>query len=328
MPSLKLNKMNAIENKTYMIAVTSIALMVGGGLLLNVTLNVLYGASPAILVILLALSSVFLYVIGALLMGRCINNGKHMFMGLGGINHNVVFALILVAIGLLLLEFNMGFLPHIWKRFFFSWPMALLILGIGQLFKPRFIGGAILSLIGVFFLFSRASNIYPDIELYEQFISTFWPLLIIIAGVLILLSAILRPGRSGIRFHNKTIFANDKQPNQSENNDGKINYRLTFSGTEQVILDPVFKGGNIEVTFGGIELDLRRTALAEGDTFLYINVTFGGVEITAPDNWDIELRPNRFAGGIEDSRVKGVEKDHSRKLIIIAKCTFGGIDIK
>jgi Predicted membrane protein (DUF2154). len=310
-----------------MIAVTSVILMIGGGLLLNVTLNLLYGVSPALLVILLVLSSVFLYVIGALLMGRCVNNGKQQFMGVGGINHNVVFAFILVAIGLLLLGFNMGLLPHIWRSYFFSWPMALLILGIGQLFKPNFIWGAVLTLTGIFFLFSRASNIYPDIEFYEQFISMFWPLLIIIAGVLILLSAFMRPGH-GIRFYHKASCSVDKQPNQSENNDGKINYRLTFSGTEQVILDPVFKGGNIEVTFGGIELDLRRTTLAEGDTFLNINVVFGGVEITAPDNWDIEIRPNRFAGGIEDSRVKGFEKDRTRKLIIIAKCTFGGIDIK
>ena len=309
-----------------MIAATSIVLMVSGGLLLNVTLNILYGTLPALLVILLTLSSVFLYIIGALFMGRCINNGRRRFMGMSGINHNVVFALILVAIGLLLLEFNMDLLPHIWKRFFFSWPMALLVLGIGQLFKPKFIGGVILSLTGIFFLFSKAANIYPDIELYEQFISTFWPLLIIIAGVLILLSAILRPGRR--RFNHKVTCADDKQTNQSENNDGKINYRLTFSGTEQVILDPVFKGGNIDITFGGMELDLRRTSLAEGDTFLYITAVFGGVEITAPDNWDIELRQNRFAGGVEDSRVKGVEIDRTRKLIIIAKCTFGGIDIK
>ena len=320
--------MNAIRTKTYMIGVLSVAFMIGGGLLLNVTLNFLYGASPALLVILLALSSVFLYTIGALLMGRCVNSGKQRFMGLGGMNHNVVFALILVAIGLLLLEFNMGLLPHIWSSYFFSWPMALLILGIGQLFKPNFIWGAVLTLTSIFFLFSRASNIYPDIELYEQFISTFWPLLIIIAGVLILISAFLRPGNRGVRFYHKVTCSEDKQPNQSENNDGKINYRLTFSGTEQVILDPVFKGGNIEITFGGLELDLRRTALAEGDTFLNINVLFGGVEITAPDNWDIEIRPNRFAGGIEDSRVKGMEKDRSRKLIVIAKCTFGGIDIK
>ena len=311
-----------------MFATMSIALMVGGGLLLNVTLNMLYGALPALLVILLALSSVFLYVIGALFMGRCINSSKQRFMGSGGINHNVVFALILVAVGLLLLEFNMNLLPHIWKRFFFSWPMALLVLGIGQLFKPKFIGGVILSLTGTFFLFSKASNIYPDIEIYEQFVSTFWPLLIIIAGVLILLSAILRPGRRRMRFNHKMTCADEKQPNQSENNDGKINYNLTFSGTEQVILDPVFKGGNIDITFGGMELDLRRTSLAEGDTFLYISAVFGGVEITAPDNWDIELRQNRFAGGIDDSRVKGVEKDQTRKLIIIAKCTFGGIDIK
>ena len=320
--------MNAIGNKTYMIAATSIVFMIGGFLLLNVTLTVLYGILPALLVILLSLSSVFLYVIGALLMGRCITGDKHKFAGLGRINHNAVFAFVLVAIGLLLLEFNMGLLPIIWKSFFFSWPMALLVFSIGQLFKPNFIWGVVLSLISIFFLFSRASDIYPYIEFYEQFISTFWPLLIIIAGVLILLSIFLRPGQNRIRFYHKKTCGDDKKPNQSENTDGKINYSLTFSGTEQVILDPVFKGGNIEITFGGLELDLRRTALAEGDTFLYINVVFGGVEITAPDNWDIEIRPNRFAGGIEDSRVRGVEKDRTRKLIIIAKCTFGGIDIK
>ena len=320
--------MNSIENKTYMFTLMSIVLMISGGLLLNVTLNVLYDTSPALLVILLSLSSVFLYVIGASFMGRCINSSKQRYIGLGGTNNSVVFALILVAIGLLLLEFNMGLIPHIWKNFFFSWSMALLVFGIGQLLKPNFIWGAVLSLTGIFFLFSKASYIYPDIELYEQFISTFWPLLIITAGVLILISAVLRPRYKGIRFHRKTTCADDKQPNQSENNDGKINYNLTFSGTEQVILDPVFKGGNIEITFGGMELDLRRTSLAEGDTFLYISVVFGGVEITAPDDWDIELRQNRLAGGIEDSRVKGVEKDRTRKLIIIAKCTFGGIDIK
>ena len=320
--------MNAIGNKTYMFAMLSIVFMIGGFLLLNVTLTVFYSILPALPVILLSLLSVFLYVIGALLMGRCITGGKHKFAGLGGINHNAVFAFVLVAIGLLLLEFNMGLLPIIWRSFFFSWPMALLVFGIGQLFKPNFIWGVILSLVSIFFLFSRASDIYPYIEFYEQFISTFWPLLIIIAGVLILLSIFIRPGQSGIRFYHKINCGDDKKPNQSENTDGKINYCLTFSGTEQVILDPVFKGGNIEITFGGLELDLRRTALAEGDTFLYINVVFGGVEITAPDNWDIELRPNRFAGGIEDSRVRGMEKDRTRKLIVIAKCTFGGIDIK
>ena len=320
--------MNAIGNKTYMFALMSVILMIGGVSLLNVTLNVLYTTSPALLVIPLTLLSVFLYVAGALFMGRCVNSSRHRFMGLSGINHNVVFALILVAVGLLLLEFNMDLLPHVWKRFFFSWPMALFVFGIGQLFKPSYIWGVIVSLTGAFFLFSKVSYIYPDIEIYEQLISTFWPLLIIIAGVLILLSAVLRPGRRKARFHHKTTCADDRQSNKSENNDGKINYNFTFGGTEQVILDPVFRGGNIDITFGGMELDLRRTSLAEGDTFLYVNAVFGGVEITTPDNWDIELHQNGFAGGIDDSRIKSVEKDRTRKLIIIAKCTFGGIDIK
>ena len=77
-----------------------------------------------------------------------------------------------------------------------------------------------------------------------------------------------------------------------------------------------------------MELDLRRTSLAEGDTFLYVKAVFGGVEITAPDNWDIEIHSKGFVGGVSDSRVKNIEKDHTKKLIIIAQSTFGGIEIK
>ncbi|MDR2915624.1 MAG: cell wall-active antibiotics response protein, partial [Tannerella sp.] len=157
--------------------------------------------------------------------------------------------------------------------------------------------------------------------------------LIVVCGILILLGAIIRPGRfrSG-RFrkghHHKGNWKENYTPGENENSDGKINYQFVFSGTEQVILDPVFKGGRIDVTFGGMELDLRRTSLAEGDTFLSINTTFGGVEITAPDNWDIEIQAKSTIGGVTDSRDKNTEKDRTRKLIIIATCTLGGIEIK
>ena len=305
-------------------AMGSVFLMMGGGFLFNHTLNVLYGTSPALLVLLLSMFSVSLYIIGAALMGRCIKKRNQWFTR--GINNGVSCALLIVAIGILLLGFNLEHFPFVWKDFLFSLPMLVFVAGIVQLCQPYFRNGFIISLTGVFLLFSKASVLYPDIKLYEQFISTFWPVLIILVGVAILLSAIF-PELNKAR-HRKARCNDNTTPNQSENNDGKINYNLTFSGTEQVLLDPVFKGGNIDITFGGMELDLKRTSLAEGDTYLYVKVVFGGIEITAPDHWDIEIRQNRFAGGIEDSRVKGFEKDKTRKLIIVAKCTFGGIDIK
>ena len=301
--------------------------MIGGGLLLNQTLNVYYNTSSALFVVSLSILSVFLYLAGASLMGRCANknNVRHSW---SGISNNIVFALALVAAGALLLGFNTAYLPPVWKGFFFSWPMLLLAIGIVHVCKFQFLWGIILAAVGKFFLFTKVSAMFPGEVLYEQFASTYWPVLIIVCGVLILLSPFLGFGKRS-KTCSKNKWNENNTPNENENNDGNINYNFTFSGTEQVILDPVFRGGNIDVTFGGLELDLRRTSLAEGDTYLYINAVFGGVEIKVPDNWDIEIRQNRFAGGIEDSRKNNnTEKDRTRKLIVVAKCTFGGIDIK
>jgi Amino acid transporters len=310
--------MNTVK-KNVLNAIISIALMVGSSLLLIQTLNVYYHSLLPLPVISLTFLSVLLYVVGTIFMGRCIINEHRL-------SSSIVFALLLVATGMLLLGFNTGILPVVWKGFFFSWAMLLFIFGCYSFYKRNFIFGVILVASGMFFISGKIIKIYPDIPVFEQFFATYWPVGIVLLGVIIILSIIFNPKcfelSAKVKWKDKYI------TNGSENQDGKINYKFVFSGTEQVILDPVFKGGNIDVTFGGMELDLRHTSLAEGDTFLHINAVFGGVEITVPDNWDIEIRQNRFAGGIEDSRKKNVEKDHTRKLIIIAKCTFGGIDIK
>ena len=308
-----------IVKKNVLFAIISIALMVGSSLLLIHTLNVFFYSLLPLPVISLAFLSVLLYVVGAIFMGQCVLNGHRL-------SSSIVFALLLVAIGMLLLGFNTCTLPVVWKGFFFSWAMLLFILGCCCFYKRNFIIGVILTVSGIFFIFRKIIKIYPDTPAFEQFFSTYWPIGIVIFGIIIILSIIFCP--KCYKQHTKGKWKENYASNENENQDGKINYKFVFSGTEQVILDPVFQGGNIDVTFGGMELDLRHTSLAEGDTFLYINAVFGGIEMTVPNNWDIEIRQNRFAGGIEDSRKKHVEKDYTRKLIIIAKCTFGGIDIK
>jgi predicted membrane protein len=97
---------------------------------------------------------------------------------------------------------------------------------------------------------------------------------------------------------------------------------------EQVILDPVFKGGMIETVFGGMELDLRRTSLPEGETYLYVKAVFGGVEIKAPEDWLIEIRSEAVLGGVTDDRIKSQNMDHTRKLIIVANAVFGGVTVR
>ena len=316
--------MESKTNKSVMLSVLAIAVMVCGGILLGWTISVLSHFIDSGLTFILVLASIFLYVAGASWMGRIIIRGGE-YWRFGGFQNGITFALLVIGTGVLLLSLNGGLLPVEWKVFLISWPMLLFVLGCSELCKIHYIAGILLASVGTFFLVQR----FPGASFDGQFISTWWPVFIIIGGGLIFFSILLKP-KQLIQGHrrSKGFWKDNHYTTQTENSDGKINYKFVFSGAEQVILDPVFKGGNIEATFGGMELDLRRTSLPEGETFLYVKAVFGGVEIKVPDNWLIEIRSESAFGGVGDERSKIKDIDYSKKLIVVANAVFGGITIE
>jgi len=334
------------KNKSLLWAILAIAIMAGGGCLLSLTINSLYYTTTAFATLSLSLLAVFLYVAGATLIRHSLRGDKQShgtFQTAGtpstegkniivtfqhdGVDSGLLIAFLLIAAGALLFCFNAEILNPAWKSFFISWPMLVFAVGAICVCKRHLITGFILVAVGIFFLMPKAAAIYPNDMFLELIQSNFWPAVFVVSGIVIILSFLIRPKACNSR-HPKGNWTDEYTPSESENNDGKINYRLVFSGTEQVILDPVFKGGTVETVFGGLELDLRRTTLAEGSTVLYVKTVFGGVEIKAPDTWDIEIKSKTVAGGISDTRLKSREPDHTRKLVIYANCTFGGITIR
>jgi predicted membrane protein len=320
-------------------AILSVALTVGSGALLVWTLNTFSATAGALGIGALALVAVFLFMIGAYWLGRIISH----IAGYGSrfYNHThqgVVFALIIIAAGALLLAFNTKTLPVAWKGFFFSWPMLLILFGANELCKFHFLPGIILVGIGKFFLFDRLAAIYPQTAIYEQFTATYWPVLIIVVGLLLFLQFLIRPKKfphHHSHFHHFSSFGKHGQCNHWQdiqpkdiNNEGMIDYSCVFSGTEQVFLEPEFKGGRIETVFGGVNLDLRQTTLPEGETMLEIHSVFGGVELVMPFDWYVEVLPRSIFGGVTDKRPKRDAPDKSRKLIIIANSFFGGVVLK
>jgi len=316
-------------NTSGLLSVLALVVMACSGLLLGWTINVLSHSIDTGLIFILVLVSVFLYVAGASWLGRIIVRGGD-YWKFGGFHNGITFALLVVGIGCLLLCLNGGIFPIAWKCFFISWPMLLFVLGCSALCRIHYVSGIIMASIGTFFLVPRFSCIFPYTVFDETFLSTWWPVFIIIGGFLILFSILLKPKQFIRRHHrrSKGCWEDNHVTTQSDNSDGTINYKFVFSGTEQVILDPVFKGGNIETVFGGMELDLRHTSLSEGETFLYVKAVFGGVEIKAPDNWFIDVRSESFFGGVTDDRLKSQQIDHSKKMIVVVNCAFGGVTIR
>jgi predicted membrane protein len=320
--------MDTKTNKSVVLSAFSIGLMAASGFLLTWTINTLSYFIESGGIFILLLTSVFLYVAGATWMGRIIaQNGK--YWKYGGFHNGIVFALLVIGLGIVWLCLNSGMIPVVWKSFFISWPMLLFVIGCSNVCKVHYVPGIILSAIGTFFLIPLFTGI-TGASFDGQFLSTWWPIFIIIGGLLIFFSILLKPKNVRMHFHfqKKGCGKDYQSPTQEENQDGKVNYKYVFSGAEHVILDPVFKGGTIEAAFGGVDLDLRRTFLAEGETFLYVKATFGGVEIKAPEDWHIEIRSESVFGGVTDDRVKSQQIDFSRKLIVVANCAFGGVTVE
>lgn len=247
-----------------------------------------------------------------------------------GVGNGIVFGVILILTGLFMLGFSAGLFPGVWRPVFVSWPMLLVAVGLVELFKLHIIPGFMLVITGKFFLIPKIAKIYPDSWLFgETFASTYWPVLLIAFGLLIILAIIIKP--KYFRADHHEWQKNDRRHEAEDvfGTEGTIDYNLVFTGSEHVFLDPVFRGGEINTVFGGLELDLRRTTLPEGHTHLKISCVFGGTTIIAPPEWSVEIRNQSIFGGFNDKRMHPVtEVDETRRLVITVSAVFGGGEIK
>lgn len=235
----------------------------------------------------------------------------------------VILGLLLIIAGFLFLSFNFGWIDPALKPILFSWPMIFVVLSIVSLSKKDYSFALIWFILGCFFLIPRIAEAYPGLipGIDPAFTQNFWPVLLILLGVLM----VLRVGNC--RRSTKCPYREVTSSDATENIDGRIEKNVLFGGSESIFLDPVFNGGVINATFGGVVLDLRKTTLPEGETCLDIDATFGGVELYIPGDWLIETRFHTVLGGVEDKRLVS-KPDYSRKLILQGNLTFGGCEIR
>jgi len=244
---------------------------------------------------------------------------------------SIIFGLLFLAAGALLFAFNSGILLPEYKSIFFSWQMAVIALGFAFLFsRDKWVAGIILMLVGGFF-------IMPKLEpVGLVFLSNnYWAIGLVIVGIVILCSAVW--GRS-FRQHNPKIFYTDTRRerrhhshdwNCNHDEAGFIDRNNVFGGSKEKIDFTSFKGGEINTVFGGIELDLSDSKLAEGVHRLELNSVFGGMVLFVPADWNIEMRTTHVFGDFVDNRPKpAFEVDEKRTLIIEANAVFGGGEIR
>ncbi|MDR2040307.1 MAG: cell wall-active antibiotics response protein [Bacteroidales bacterium] len=244
-----------------------------------------------------------------------------------GRNNRVAWGIVLVMAGLLFLGINFGYISMHLKSVVFSWPMILIVIGLISLFKKNYTGGIVLLMVGGFFIMPRIINAFPSVFRgldAGNFVGLYWPVLLIAAGILVLFRFASRPKE--VKWHRQRHHFTSHKSEGIHTDKGFVKSSV-FANGEYIILDPVFYGGDIEVVFGGITLDLRKTTLPEGITYLHSDAVFSGIIIYVPEDWTVEFHTSAIFGGAHDKRNAG-NTDESRKLIIFGDYVFSGIEVK
>jgi len=255
------------------------------------------------------------------------NDVKNSFRS--GYPKGLGFGLVLMFIGVVFLGSNFGLIPLPLKGVIISWQMLLIFIGVINLFKQKLISGVIFIFIGGFFIIPK---IFPALD--NNFQQNFWPLILIAAGIVIVLQRAFNPKYfndfwSADWQHHRHYKHDYRHNNYSKWDTNKgFSKNSVFGSGEHIVLDPEFKGGDMNAVFGGITLDLRRTNLPVGETVLEVNAVFGGITIYVPVDWFVETHLDAVFGGFQDNRMPKEPLDTTRKLIITGSCVFGGGELR
>lgn len=238
------------------------------------------------------------------------------------------FAGLLIVIGALLLSVRLNIFPDSFASVIISWQMLLIVLGIYNVYKKNFMAATVLLGVGLFFIVPVVASLPNSFitELPHNYFGTFWPVLLIFAGILIVVKRSCK--KTDGNFHSCGHFKPNAEKSTWENTNGYIYKNSSFQTSEHIVLDPEFKGGDIQISFGETTLDLRKTALADEQVILNIKVSFGSLVLYVPHNWNINPQVDAAFGGFEDKRYGAEVSPDGKSLVIRGNVTFGNAELR
>jgi predicted membrane protein len=222
-------------------------------------------------------------------------------------NSRMIIGLLLVFAGVVLLAENLDFLPYSFSHVLVSWPMILIVLGIFNLVRRSVTAGLILLTIGSYFLAPRI------FDLPFNFFHNFWPILLVVVGLIFILQWKRTPD---------VVLRTDQNKNDT------IDETAIFGGRNVSVVSENFLGGKVTSIFGGSNINLLYSKPAPGCVIDVANI-FGGSKLIVPEDWNIKVEVTSIFGGFDDKRSSSVisRSDVSKIVVIKGVTIFGGGEI-
>lgn len=245
-------------------------------------------------------------------------------------------ALFLLVLGGTFLLLNLGVIPAMYKPLLISWPMLLVVVGLWTLaVRRKYVGGAILTAAGLFFIYPILCRVFPgyfaDVAIDFR---NYWPLLLIVAGVLMVLARLFPRKMWFVRWHRHhrrsrmRSYSHRHFRQAGDRADDYIEKNILFGSSQQIVLSQDFKGGDVNAMFGELVVDLRKAVLAEGEHILEVNVMFGSILLYVPGEWCVDLQTNTFLASFDDKRQPDdTPPESASKLIVRGSVMFGNYEV-
>ena len=241
--------------------------------------------------------------------------------------HNVVWGIVLVLAGVAFALNALG-IANI-DVFFKGWWTLFIIIpcAIGLITSSDKSGNAAGLLLGVFLLLCARGILE-----YSMIWKLLLPAFVVMIGLNMLFGGLFaRKHRDDDDDDDDNDNDDDNDDDDDENDDANSKdgnpphtvdaifstHRLNYSGK-------VFHSANINVIFGGAQLDLRNSII-EGDCKVRTGCIFGGITILMPENVNVRVRGSGIFGGIFD---KTEHCENAPTIYIKSNFIFGGVTIR
>lgn len=216
---------------------------------------------------------------------------------------------LLILFGLLFTLDNLGVLDA--GSVFDYWPVILIVLGLVKVLQPRHererTAGYVLLALGAFFL----------LQVFAFWHIRFaWPILLVVLGGFLVWRGIRRQPPPGE--------ASALAP-------GSLQHDFAFmGGVHRVVETSDYRGGDATAIMGAVELDLRGASIATSPAVLDVFALWGGIELTVPSEWKVELQATPILGGFENKARSSSGQTGALPQVLVIRGTalMGGVEIK
>ncbi len=236
----------------------------------------------------------------------------------------LIFAVGLIALGVLLFLGNLGILPihDVWM----FWPVLPIAGGIGRLTSGQNptarVWGILMVLFGSLFLLLNLGMIHIQTK------DDSWPfsLILIAVGFTALFSVLesSRKTRGGGETGSRSFWQR-----RAVFDEGSLNDFALLGSVRRRVESSNLGGGYLTAILGNIEIDLRSALINNGNKGALLNTTavFGAIKLRIPQVWRVHVNGTSILGNFEDKTVPPNTGPAAPLLVITGLAVFGSVEI-